>query len=190
MVASIEGDAARERGSSALPRVLFNMFSGRMPVMAMFGVGAQKEAITNEPEFWTYFKPRPARDPAPSEREHWARVKRQWQIRMAHPELKSGTLDFRAVTCDDPAVFGFLRIKRKNASLVVLNFRAEPVTCRVTVNWKMAGLPRPRGPLAPRDLLRDEALPMAAPAAWVRGYDVTLPARDGRVLKLAGRTTP
>lgn len=184
-VANIEGDAATERGGGVLPRVLFNMFSGRMPVLHMFGIGAQKEAITDEPSYWAYFKPRPANDPAPQEKAHWAKVKQQWDLRMAHPELKSGRLEFLAVSTDDPAVFAFLRLKGRNASLIVLNFRAEPVTCGVRIAWKTAGF-TPKAKLTPRDLLRPAASPLPATTAaqFAKGCRLTVPARDGLVLKL------
>ncbi len=166
------------------PRILFNMFAGRMLILNMFYVGAHKENITNEPEYWAYFRPRPANDPAPQEKAHWAKVKQQWQLRLAHPELKSGRLEFLAVSADDPAVFAFLRLKDKHASLVVLNFRAEPVTCGVRIDWKAAGFV-PKAKLAPRDLLRDNAaLPATTAKAFATGYTVTVPARDGVVLKL------
>lgn len=183
-VANVTGDAAAQAGTSVLPRVLFNMFSGRMPVLHMFSTGAQKEPITNEPEYWTYWRPRPAADPAPHEKAHWQAVARLWRLRLAHPELKSGRLEFRAVTTDDPAVFAFLRVKDRHASLVVLNFRAEPVTCGVRIGWRQAGF-GPKARLVPRDLLRGgTALPATPATAFAKGCRVTVPARDGRVLRL------
>ena len=172
-----EDDASR-------PRVLFTMFGGRLPVLSMFATGAQKAPITNEPEYWAYFRPRPADDPAPQEKAHWETVARQWRLRMAHPELKSGRLEFWAVRADDPAVFAFLRIKGRRAILVVLNFRAEAVACRLRINWKAAGF-KPRARLAPRDLLRDECLPPASAAEFGRGYTIRVPARDGVVASLS-----
>jgi glycosidase len=183
-VANIAGDAAVEQGNSVLPRVLFTLFGGRMPVMAMFGVGAQPEPIRNEPEYWTYFKARPANDPAPSEKAHWAKVKQLWQLRMAHPELKSGRLEFHGVSTTDPAVFAFLREKEGSLSAVVINFRPAAVTCALRIDWEAAGLERPAGGLAPRDLLRDEALLAATAKQLAAGYTLTIPARDGVVLKL------
>jgi hypothetical protein len=184
MVSNTEGDAAAESGRSVLPRVLFNMFGGRMPVLRMFAKGAQPEPIRNEPEFWSYFRPRPADDPAPEEKAHYENVKHQWRLRMAHPELKSGRLAFRPVCTDDPAVFAFLRVKGRHAALVILNFRAEAATCRVRVDWKAAGF-RPAARFTPRDLLRDGRLPETTAAQFARGWPVTIPGRDGLVLKLA-----
>ncbi len=167
------------------PRVLFNMFGGRMPVMQLFNTGAQKETITNEPEYWTYFQPRPADDPAPQEKAQWESVSKQWRLRMSHPELKSGRLEFMSVTTDDPAVFAFLRIKNKHASLVVLNFRTGPVTCEVRIDWKAAGF-KPKTKLSPRDLLRedDAPIPAVASAKFAKGHSLNVPARNGLVLCL------
>jgi glycosidase len=171
------------RGTSVLPRVLFSMFSGRMPVLSMFNTGAQKEAITNETEYWAYFRPRPADDPAPHEKAHWETVKRHWHLRQAHPELRSGRVEFRAVTTDDPAVFAFLRTAGRHASLVVLNFRSDPVTCRVRIDWRAAGI-RPRGRITPRNLLTAEVLPATTAASFARGRQVAVAARNGVVLRL------
>ncbi len=183
-VANIEGDAARQQGSSVLPRVLFTLFGGRMPVMQMFGIGAQPEPIRNEPEYWTYFRPRPAHDPAPQEKVHWALVSSLWQLRMAHPELKSGRLILKGVATDDPAVFAFLREKEGNLSAVVINFRPAAVACNLSLDWAAAGLSAPVGDLLPRDLLRDTALPAVTGDGLAEGYALVVPARDGVVVKL------
>ena len=144
----------------------------------------QLEPIRNECEYWAYFRPRPANDPAPTEKAHWEGVKRHWQLRMAHPELKSGRLEFLAVSTDDPAVFAFLRLKNRHASLVMLNFRAVPATCVVRIDWKSAGF-KPTARMSPRDLLRDDArLPTVTAAQFATGWPLTVPARDGLVLKL------
>ena len=184
-VANTEGDGARQLGTSVLPRVLFIMFSGRMPVLGMFNIGAQSEAITNEPEYWTYFRPRPADDPDPSEKAHWARVKQQWQLRMAHPELKSGSLILKGVTTSDPAVFAFLREKEGNLSVVVINFRPSAVDCELRIDWAAAGVAQPVGELRPRDLLRDSERRATTALQLENGYTIDVPARDGVVLKLS-----
>lgn len=183
MVSNTEGDAGKLAGS-VLPRVLFIMFSGRMPVLSMFGIGAQPEPITNEPEYWSYFRPRPADDPAPQEKAHWEKVKWYWQLRLAHPELKSGSLILAGVTTDDPAVFAFLREKDGHLSAILLNFRESAVTCILRIDWAATGVIAPGGELIPLDLLRNVAMPTTTAAQLTGGYSVTIPARDGVVLKL------
>jgi hypothetical protein len=165
------------------PRVLFNMFAGRMPVLPMFTTGAQPEPITNEPEYWAYFRPRPADDPAPREKAHWEQVKRQWNLRMAHPELKSGRIEFQTVSAADPAVFAFLRLQDRHATLVALNFRSEPVTCAVTLDLAVAGLAAAEK-LSPVELLSGAPLPACTGADLAQGYPLTLPPRDGVLVKL------
>ena len=182
-VANVSGDAANPLDRSVWPRVLFLMFSGRMPVLQMFGTGAQAQPIRNEPEYWTYFRPRPADDPAPAEKAHWASVKRLWDLRMAHPELKSGRLEFRAVSTDDPAVFAFLRVKDRHATLIVLNFATEPAHGAVWVDWHAAGVRPPRR-LVMRELLTGQPWPAATAARLAAGWRADVPARSGLVLKL------
>jgi len=41
---------------------------------------------------------------------------------MAHPELKSGRLEFLAVSTDDPAVFAFLRLIKRVSRGSVLSY--------------------------------------------------------------------
>jgi len=185
MVGNSEGDAAHDLGNSVLPRVLFNMFSGRMPVLSMFTSGAQPEAITNEPEYWRYFRPRPADDPAPREKAHWAKVKQHWLLRLAHPELKSGSLIMAGVATDDPAVFAFLRAKDAHLSAILINFREAPVTCTLHIDWQATGVIPLAGEMAPRDLLRDVVLPAVTAKQLSDGYPVTIAGRNGVVLKLA-----
>jgi hypothetical protein len=181
-VANVSGDAANPM-TNVRPRVLFHLFSGRMPVLHMFSIGAQPERITNEPEFWTWFRARPADDPHPYELAHWRYVKSLWDLRQAHPELKSGRLEFRAVTCADPAVFAFLREREGQVTLVVLNFAATPAATTVMLAARAAGV-KLRRRLRPRELLTGQALPATTPAALAAGYPVQVPARDGLLLQL------
>ncbi len=178
--ASISAEDAESR-----PRLLSNMFSGCMPILRMFDTGAQKETITNEPEYWTYFRPRPANDPAPQEEALWENVRKQWQVRMAHPELKSGRLILAGVGTDNPAVFAFLREKDGHLSAVVINFGADTAACKLCIDWQAAGVERPAGKLAPRDLLREVALPAVTALQIETGYALTIPARDGLVANLS-----
>lgn len=184
MVANVAGDAAKGQGAECLPRVLFTLFGGRMPVMSVYSTGAQSEPITNEPEYWTYFRPRPADDPAPQEKAHWDKVKRWWGLRQANPELKSGRLIQTGVSTGDPAVFAILREKEGHVTAVLINFRNTAVTCNLRLDWAAAGVEQPAGALAPRDLLRDCGLPAATAQQLTAGYTVSVPARDGMVLKL------
>jgi glycosidase len=165
--------------SACRPRVLYNLFSGRMPVMGMYGVGAQPEPINNETDYWAYWKPYPADNPHPAEVAHWANVKRYWELRMAHPELKSGSLDISRVAVDDPAVHAFLREKDGHLTVVAINFRREPVTCTLTMSGLAAG-----DALQPVDLLTGAALPACTGAELAEAYRITLPPRDGVVMKL------
>jgi len=182
-ISNVLGDGAEVQGWSVLPRVIFFLFGGRMPILKVFAVGAQPEPIRNEPEYWTYFRPRPADDPAPGEKAHWEAVKAQWQLRMAHPELKSGSLILRGCETDDPAVFAFLRAKDGHLSAVVLNFGAEPAECALRINWPVAGLVPPEQDLAPRELLRSADLPPTCAGQLETGYKVSVPARDGAVIR-------
>ncbi|MHB9133694.1 MAG: alpha-glucosidase C-terminal domain-containing protein [Armatimonadota bacterium] len=166
--------------SESRPRVLYNMFSGRMPVLGMYGIGAQPEPINNETDYWAYWKPYPADQPHPAETSHWEHVKADWQLRQAHPELRAGTLAIQQA--DDPAVHAFLRRNGADATLVVLNFRREPITCTVKVDLDAAGIAAGES-LTPRELLTDQAFP-ACTGAELQGYTVTIPARDGLVIKL------
>jgi hypothetical protein len=184
-VANVEGDSAAEPEKSVLPRVLFNMFSGRMPVLAVFQSGLPCPPITNEPEYWTYFKPRPADDPAPHEKAHWERIRAWWRVRMAHPELKCGRLITGAIDAGDAAVFAFLREKDGHISAVLINFRGRDVTCRLRINWAAAGLVRPTGGSGPIDLLRGGAPVDVCDEDMSDGWNVAIPPRDGVVLKLA-----
>ena len=170
-----EDDASR-------PRVLFNMFSGRMPVLNMFYVGANPEPITNEPEYWAYFRPRPADDPAPREQAHWQQVKQLWQLRMAHPELKSGGLDFTRCAATTPPYLSSSarrRTGRRGGST-----SASAGRPRDMLDWAAAGIVPPAGELLPCDLLRNNALPATSALGLGQGYRVTIPARDGVVVKL------
>jgi hypothetical protein len=184
LVANVEGDSAHNTGTSVLPRVLFSMFSGRMPILSMFQAGAQQEMITNECEFWAYFKPRPADDPAPAEKKHWEQVKRHWQLRMAYPELKSGSLIMKGVDSGDPAVLAFLREKDGEISAVMLNFRPDAAMCKLSVNWALAGVNLPDGELSPHELLHGVNLPATTASCLMTGYTIEIPARDGVVIKL------
>jgi hypothetical protein len=177
-------NAGGEDGESAVrPRVLFTLFGGRMPVLRMFDIGMQSEVITNEPEFWKYFRPRPADDPAPQELALWRQVQAMWQVRMAHPELKSGLLDVARVQADDAAVFAFLRLKDDAVTVVAINFRPAPVTCTLMLATSELGLAAENA-FAPTERLTGVALPATTGAMLATGYPVTLGPRDGVVIKL------
>ena len=165
------------------PRVLFSLFSGRMPILSLFSIGAQPEPIRNETEYWAFWKPYPADHPHPDEAAHWERVKAYWQLRQTYPELRAGTLDIDHVHADDPAVHAFLRVKDGQFTLCAINFRREPVTCMLTLSGNVLPFDAEE-PLSPRELLTGIALPPTTGDALTRGYAVTIGARDGVVIKL------
>jgi hypothetical protein len=165
------------------PRMLYNMFSGHMPVLSMFTTGAQPEPIHNETDYWAYWKPFPAESPHPLEAEHWERVKAEWQLRRAHPALHAGTLELHAAQMDDPAVHVVLRRKDDDICVVALNFRHEPVTCQLTVDLLAIGI-APDSHFSPFDLLHDVCCPPCTGADLQQGYALSIPPRDGVVIKL------
>ncbi|OPZ84776.1 MAG: hypothetical protein BWY76_01706 [bacterium ADurb.Bin429] len=180
---SESGDNQGGMPSASRPRVLYNFFSGRMPVLGMYGAGAQPEPIRNETDYWAYWKPYPADQPHPSEAAHWERVKAMWQLRQAHPELKSGAFDIAHAAAGDPAVHAFLRVKDAAVTLCAVNFRTEATTCALTADITALGI-APDELLHPTDLLTGTALPACTGAELAAGYTVTINARDGVVLKV------
>ncbi|HOF87011.1 MAG TPA: DUF3459 domain-containing protein [Armatimonadota bacterium] len=180
---SESGDNQGGMPNQSRPRVLYHFFSGRMPVLGMYNIGAQPEAIHNETEYWAYWKPYPADQPHPAEAAHWARVKAMWQLRQAHPELKSGALDITHAAAGDPAVHAFLRVKDAAVTLCAVNFRQDAVTCALTVDAAALGLAAD-AVLHPTELLTGATLPACTGAALSAGYTVTIGARDGVVIKL------
>ncbi len=177
------GDNQGGAGSDSRPRVVYNFFSGRMPMLSMYSIGAQPEPIRNETDYWADWRPYPADEPHPAEAEHWEQVKRLWQLRQAYPELKSGTLDIEHVSADDPAVHAFLRIKDDHVTVTAINFRHEPVTCALALDLSATGLSADDN-LQPRELLTDQALPACTGAMLAQGWSVTIPPRDGVVVRL------
>ena len=149
----------------------------------MYDIGAQPEPITNETEYWSLWKPHPADQQHPAEVAHVAAVKALWDLRQAHPELRSGKTDIEHTGAGDPAVHAFLRHKDERLSLCAINFRPEAVTCALTVEIAALGL-SPDETLSPRDLLTDTALPPCTGADLAAGYEVTIRPRDGVLLKL------
>ena len=180
---SESGDRPGGQLTRSRPRVLYNFFSGRMPVLGMYYLGAQPEPIRNETDYWAYWKPYPADQPHPTEAAHWQQVKALWQVRQAHPELRAGRLDIEHVAAGDLAVHPFLRVKDGAMTLGAVNFRQQEVTCTCTVDLAAAGI-APDETLHPRELLTDTPLPACTAAALAAGYPVTIPARDGVVIKL------
>jgi len=177
------GDNQGGATSETRPRVLYNFFSGRMPVLGMFNIGAQPEAINNETDYWAYWKPYPADNPHPAEVAHWQQVNAYWQVRQAHPELKSGTLDLDHISADDPAVHAFLREKDGHLTLCAVNFRREPVTCTLKVAIDAVRIAADET-LSPCELVTASTLPTLTGAELARGYTVTIGTRDGMVIKL------
>ncbi len=164
------------------PRVLFNFFSGKMPVLNLFATSARPEPIRNELEYWAYFKPYPADAPAPAERAHWDEVRRLWQIRQSIPELKSGRVEFMTVTCDDPGVFAFVREVERQFTLVAINFHDQATRCAVAVD--LHGVERPAAStFRPRDVLNGQQFPSVAADELRRGFRLDLPGRDGAVIR-------
>jgi glycosidase len=163
--------------------VLYNFFSGRMPVLGMYGAGAQPEPINNETDYWAYWKPYPADQPHPSEAAHWERVKAMWQLRQAHPALRHGAFDIDHATAGDAAVHAFLRVKDDSVILCAVNFRQEAVTTPLVIDIAVVGIAADET-LHPVELLTDTQLPACTGAELAAGYGVTIEARDGVVIKL------
>jgi glycosidase len=119
----------------------------------------------------------------PRDVELWDYFGRLWRLRQAHPELKSTATGPEPVAADDAGVFAYLRRGAGQATLVAINFRREPVTCRVTVSPAASGLD-PAQALAPHELLRETPLTPCTAADLATGYGLTIPPRDAVVVKL------
>ncbi len=180
------GESGDNRGgmvSESWPRELFGLFSGRMPVLAMYGIGSQPEPIHNETEYWAYWKPYPADQQHPAEAARAAAVKRLWELRQSYPELRSGALDIEHVQAVDPAVQAFLRTRDGHLTLGAVNFRREPVSCTVRLDTAALGMDAEER-FRPRELLSGEELPECTAADLTAGYEISLGPRDGVVLRL------
>ena len=165
------------------PRILFSMFSNTIPVLPLYTRDANDRQFVTQTEYWHEFKARPVEQLDPRDVELWDYFGRLWHLRQAHPELKSTATGPEPVAADDRGVFAYLRRGTGQVTLVAINFRREPVTCRVSVTPATAGLDPARA-LAPRELLRDAVLPPCTAADLTAGYSLNIPPRDAVVVKL------
>lgn len=180
---SDSGDNQGGMPNQCRPRVLYNFFSGRMPVLGMYGAGMQPEPINNETDYWAYWKPYPADQPHPAEAAHWARVKEMWQLRQAHPALRHGAFDITHAAAGDAAVHTFLRTHADSVVLCAVNFRQQEVTTTLTVDIAALGIAADET-LTPVELITGMELPACTGAELAAGCAVAIGARDGVVIKL------
>ncbi len=166
------------------PRRLYSMFTPTLPILPMFIRGKDGDELwESQTAYWHGFQPRPANAQDPRDEALYADIGRLWQIRQAHPELKSGQLDLWAVSADDPAVNVLLRQKDDNRTILALNFRPTEVTCTVRIDVQAAGIVLSDA-FAVQELLTDITLSRCTGADLANGYTVTIPSRGGVLLKL------